>query len=101
MSRSIRTLATGVAAGGVLVAGGAAVALGLGTATASPTSSDSTVSALQAGGANGEQRVLGPTTLEVAILDVNRPRRAFRRITGAALEALLPQQDPAPDPASE
>jgi proteasome alpha subunit len=29
--------------------------------------------------------------LEVAILDVSRPRRAFRRITGRALEALLPK----------
>ena len=38
-----------------------------------------------------EPRVLGPTTLEVAILDVNRPRRAFRRITGPALESLLPK----------
>ncbi len=28
-------------------------------------------------------------SLEVAILDANRPRRAFRRITGAALESLL------------
>jgi proteasome alpha subunit len=37
-----------------------------------------------------EQRVLGPSTLEVAILDANRPRRAFRRITGPALDALLP-----------
>ena len=35
----------------------------------------------------------GPATLEVAILDTNRPRRAFRRITGAALEALPPQRD--------
>jgi proteasome alpha subunit len=45
-------------------------------------------------GSNGsgttEARTLGPSTLEVAILDQNRPRRAFRRITGAALEALLP-----------
>ena len=51
------------------------------------------VNALQAGGTTGEQRILGPSTLEVAILDVNRPRRAFRRITGPALEALLPQSD--------
>ncbi|MDT5331883.1 MAG: proteasome alpha subunit, partial [Mycobacterium sp.] len=36
---------------------------------------------------------LGPSTLEVAILDTNRPRRAFRRITGSALEALLPVED--------
>jgi len=41
-----------------------------------------------------EPRVLGPSTLEVAILDVNRPRRAFRRITGAALEQLLPKESP-------
>ena len=51
------------------------------------------VTALEAGGASGEQRVLGHTTLEVAILDANRPRRAFRRITGAALEAMLPQRE--------
>jgi proteasome alpha subunit len=50
------------------------------------------VDALSAGG-NGEPRTLGPATLEVAILDVNRPRRAFRRITGSALETLLPEQD--------
>lgn len=41
-------------------------------------------------GADGERRTLGAGTLEVAVLDANRPRRAFRRITGAALEALLP-----------
>jgi proteasome alpha subunit len=33
------------------------------------------------------------SSLEVAILDQNRPRRAFRRITGAALEALLPKPE--------
>ena len=49
------------------------------------------VDALHAGAGNGDQaRTLGPSTLEVAILDAKRPRRAFRRITGAALEALLP-----------
>ena len=49
-----------------------------------------------------EPRVLGPATLEVAILDANRPRRAFRRITGSALEALLPKADiaPADEPAA-
>jgi proteasome alpha subunit len=53
------------------------------------------VDALKGGAANGgsEQRTLGPTTLEVAILDANRPRRAFRRITGSALEAVLPEED--------
>ncbi|MCT7660096.1 proteasome subunit alpha [Mycobacterium deserti] len=51
------------------------------------------IDALKAGaqnGGGGEPRTLGPSTLEVAVLDVNRPRRAFRRITGPALEALLP-----------
>ena len=52
------------------------------------------VDALKAGGnASDEPQILGPDTLEVAILDVNRPRRAFRRITGPALEAVLPQSD--------
>ncbi|MDY6869989.1 MAG: proteasome subunit alpha [Actinomycetota bacterium] len=51
------------------------------------------VDALESGGNGAEPRTLGPSTLEVAILDANRPRRAFRRITGSALEALLPQRD--------
>jgi proteasome alpha subunit len=52
------------------------------------------VDALKAGASDGsEQRKLSPSTLEVAILDANRPRRAFRRITGPALEKLLPQED--------
>src|ERR1700739_3640650 len=53
------------------------------------------VKALRAGtGGNGsgpgEPQTLGVSTLEVAILDQNRPRRAFRRIIGSALEALFP-----------
>ena len=55
------------------------------------------VNALTAGGNGSEPRTLGPSTLEVAILDVNRPRRAFRRITGSALEALLPEAVPESD----
>ena len=51
------------------------------------------VNALQAGGNGAEARTLGPETLEVAVLDANRPRRAFRRITGSALDALLPSND--------
>lgn len=51
------------------------------------------VGALSAGGNSSEPRTLGPATLEVAILDVNRRRRAFRRITGSALEEVLPQLD--------
>ena len=48
-----------------------------------------------------EPRVLGPATLEVAILDASRPRRAFRRITGAALESLLPKDLPESAAAAE
>jgi proteasome alpha subunit len=51
------------------------------------------VKALGAGVNGAEPRTLGPATLEVAVLDANRPRRAFRRITGSALEALLPEVD--------
>ncbi|OBG40545.1 proteasome subunit alpha [Mycobacterium alsense] len=50
------------------------------------------VEALRAGSTNGgssDQPPLDVSNLEVAILDANRPRRAFRRISGAALETLL------------
>jgi len=57
-----------------------------------------------AAGGNGAAaaRVLGVGALEVAVLDRSRPRRAFRRITGAGLRTLLPaenrgaQEEPAP-----
>jgi proteasome alpha subunit len=39
------------------------------------------------------KRTLGVGQLEVAVLDRSRPQRAFRRITGAALTALLPGTD--------
>jgi proteasome alpha subunit len=48
------------------------------------------------GSGSGEPRTLGVSTLEVAILDQSRPRRAFRRITGPALEALLPKKGSKP-----
>ena len=56
------------------------------------------VGALQAGIAStagnatpaAEPRALGPATLEVAILDANRPRRAFRRIARPTLATMLP-----------
>lgn len=38
----------------------------------------------------GEARPLAAAQLEVALLERARPRRAFRRLTGAALEDLLP-----------
>ncbi|MBE8526044.1 proteasome subunit alpha [Amycolatopsis sp. H6(2020)] len=40
---------------------------------------------------NGEA---DPIKLEVAVLDRDRPRRMFRRLTGAALDTLLPVPDP-------
>ncbi|MCL2532885.1 MAG: proteasome subunit alpha [Nocardiaceae bacterium] len=51
------------------------------------------VKALQngtSGNGESERRTLGVSGLEVAVLDQSRPRRTFRRITGAALEAMLP-----------
>src|SRR6202011_4504486 len=60
---------------------------------------DIAVTALRAGisgigSGSTEPRTLGVSTLEVAILDQSRPRRAFRRITGSALEAMLPKSEP-------
>lgn len=51
------------------------------------------VAALQAGVndvAGKEKRVLEASSLEVAVLEQERPRRAFRRLTGPSLVALLP-----------
>ena len=48
------------------------------------------VEALRAGSANGsDEPSLEVASLEVAILDTNRPRRAFRRIGRSTLENLL------------
>jgi len=38
---------------------------------------------------NGEPRELGASQLEVAVLDRSRTRRAFRRLSGSRLDALL------------
>ena len=54
-------------------------------------------SALGADPSGGEPRVLGPDALEVAVLDRNRPRRAFRRLAGPLLERLLDEGDPTRD----
>jgi proteasome alpha subunit len=54
------------------------------------------VAALRAGSAdapNGDQSSLEVASLEVAILDANRPRRAFRRINRTTLESLLQERD--------
>ncbi|GAB3268650.1 proteasome subunit alpha [Kineosporia babensis] len=46
---------------------------------------------------NGADRTLTPDRLEVAVLDRARPRRAFRRLGGHLLEALLAPDDPTTD----
>jgi proteasome alpha subunit len=52
------------------------------------------VEALRASSANGgDDHTLGFASLEVAILDANRPRRAFRRIARSTLETLLSEPD--------
>jgi proteasome alpha subunit len=54
------------------------------------------------GGEGGTARSLTAGQLEVAILDRRRPGRAFRRIIGPALTALLAATEkPAPPPAAE
>ncbi|MQA13560.1 MAG: proteasome subunit alpha [Pseudonocardiaceae bacterium] len=56
--------------------------------TAGPGGTSGTASAGSAAN-GGASRTLGLGQLEVAVLDRNRPLRAFRRITGAALTAML------------
>jgi proteasome alpha subunit len=52
------------------------------------------VDALRAGSANGsDEPSLDVASLEVAILDTNRPRRAFRRIGRSTLENLLQETE--------
>lgn len=55
------------------------------------------------GNSEAERRSIGVSSLEVAVLDQSRPRRAFRRIAGAALEPLLPPvpADGAGEPAAD
>jgi proteasome alpha subunit len=45
----------------------------------------------------GQAADLGPASLEVAVLDRQRPRRAFRRLAGSLLERLLSPGDPTSD----
>jgi proteasome alpha subunit len=47
--------------------------------------------------AGGQARTLTATQLEVAVLDRERPRRTFRRLTGPLLDALLSSEDPTKD----
>ncbi|MFD2093773.1 proteasome subunit alpha [Blastococcus deserti] len=57
----------------------------------------SAVSPVTAGAANGGPTRLTAAQLEVAVLDRRRPKRAFRRITGAALRRLLGDEPAAPE----
>ena len=50
--------------------------------------------AASSNGDNGGPRVIDASMLEVAVLDRERPRRTFRRVTGALLERLLSADDP-------
>jgi proteasome alpha subunit len=43
---------------------------------------------------NGRERRLAAPTLEVAVLERDRPRRCFRRITGKALDEILAESSP-------
>src|SRR3954453_6460273 len=62
----------------------------------------SAVSPVTAGGSgNGGATTLTAAQLEVAVLDRRRPKRAFRRIVGAALRTLLGDEHPAPDAREE
>jgi proteasome alpha subunit len=53
------------------------------------------IRALSSGGEGS--RELGVGQLEVAVLERSRPHRTFRRISGAALQALLPKAEPGSD----
>ena len=47
------------------------------------------VRAVGASGPDGEERTVGADALEVAVLDRNRPRRAFKRLLTGQLQTLL------------
>ncbi|MBJ7289121.1 proteasome subunit alpha [Williamsia sp.] len=64
---------------------GAVAALGTPAAPANGTTATSTPS---------EPRVLTPGDLEVAVLDRERPRRAFRRLSADVVASYLPTPDP-------
>jgi proteasome alpha subunit len=57
----------------------------------------SAVSPVTAGSGNGGATTLTAAQLEVAVLDRRRPKRAFRRVTGAALQSLLGGEAAAPE----
>jgi proteasome alpha subunit len=78
---------------------GAAISVAVQALQATATPSGGSGSGGSGSGGNGGSgdRVLGVSALEVAVLDRTRPRRTFRRITGSALRALLPERNRAVD----
>jgi proteasome alpha subunit len=68
------------------------------TAKAVASAAKATTPAAGATNGNGES---DPVKLEVAVLERDRPRRAFRRLSGAALEALLPSVEAPAEEAEE
>lgn len=68
---------------------GAAVAVAVGALQAGADDAAPTLPG-KAGAAAKEKRVIEASGLEVAVLEQDRPRRAFRRLTGPSLVALLP-----------
>jgi len=62
-------------------------------ANATPTGATGT----STGTIAGTTTEFGPASLEVAVLDRQRPRRAFRRLAGSLLERLLSPGDPTSD----
>jgi proteasome alpha subunit len=66
----------------------------IGVAVRALSKSASNAATVNNGG--GEGAMLGQENLEVAVLDRSRPRRAFRRISGEALAALLPTAEAPP-----
>jgi proteasome alpha subunit len=71
---------------------------GLGSASGGSAGASGSASSNGGSGGSGESGLLDIDRLEVAVLDRIRPTRAFRRITGAALSAVLPA---APEPAED
>ncbi len=80
---------------------GVAVAALRSTATPPPTTSSSSSSSSSAAATANGNGEADPIKLEVAVLERDRPRRAWRRLTGAALDALLPAPDSGDEKAEE
>ena len=78
-----------------LVLGASALASGAAAANGAAKSGSTSVASGSAA------TVLPPQTLEVAVLDRNRTKRTFRRISGAVLRELLGVQDAAAPPKPE